>query len=85
MKFTTNVSFTIDIGYREYVGYDNDNENSYYNVKEGIQKEVKQYLSDTVIPLIKDKYGDISRVQNSVFEDPATEQFVIDEEENKDE
>lgn len=86
VKFTTNVSFTIDIGYREYVGYDNNNENSYYNVKDAIQKEVKQYLSDTVIPLIKEKYEGISRVQNSVFEDSYTEQFVYEEEEeNKDE
>ena len=85
VKFTTNVSFTIDIGYREYVGHDHNNPESYYNVKEAIEEEIKQHISDTVIPSIKEKYEGVTRLQTFVSEDPCTEQFVYDEEEKEDE
>ncbi len=77
-QFTSEVRIRIELGYHKYASI-GKSENSCERVRKALEDELKQYIKDEVIPILKKKYEDVDpdRVQALVDSRVSTEHVIL--------
>lgn len=76
VQFTSEIRIHITLGYHKYR---NKSENSYDDVREALEEDLKQYIKDEVLPILEKKYEGINpdKVHALVDSRVSTEHIIL--------
>lgn len=78
VQFVSEVRIRITLGYHKYTS-GSKSENSQENVREALEEELKQYISEEILPILEKKYDDVNpdKVQALVESRVSTEHIIL--------